>query len=493
MGPPLLSHLRSRHLVPLLAPLAALLLDCATLEPLPRRYLRERRRRRTRGLRLVSPTTQRAVAARRAAVPRAAGSSAESRRTARLRNVRRLGLQRRGLLSPADRCVRCARRAGLGGGDDHAGRRLRRRRTQGHLGSSGATSKGRIHYFKDGAAPQVIALPGVLASPLVFDFDGDGRSDIAFGYTFRGATEVTDGVLELAAASGFAIMLGQTDRAVVTKLFPTINRPAVRRHHRSARREAERGAPDGLRQSRGGAGDRANRHRRPRDVPAVARRKPVRHLDRLHEDHPRHAGRSRGRARRGKALRRPGELVELWRDRRSAEERDRSDPPHLLAVREEDRRHDLVEERAAAAHHHGRDAHPGSSPSTSTADRHGDLVIGTTTADGKSKVRVAYGDGADLVLADAPNDLSEVPLASGFIDSDLRVDLVTPSGVLLSSKATASIKGRRRRDRRRHHPADAARTAPVERGAGATKRWTVAQVADVNRDGLLDVIGASGV
>jgi len=95
------------------------------------------------------------------------------------------------------------------------------------LGSSAATSKGRIHYFQDGvSAPQVVPLPGVLASPLISDFDADGRADIAFGYTFRGASEISDGLLELSATSGFAILLGQADRAVVTKLFPTLSAPS---------------------------------------------------------------------------------------------------------------------------------------------------------------------------------------------------------------------------------------------------------------------------
>ena len=91
------------------------------------------------------------------------------------------------------------------------------------LGSSGPQSKGRIHYFKDNAAPDVIPLPGVLGAPFVFDFDGDGLSDIAFGYTVRGTSQVDDGSLEVSSNGGFAIIQGQSDRAVVAKLFPTLN------------------------------------------------------------------------------------------------------------------------------------------------------------------------------------------------------------------------------------------------------------------------------
>ena len=98
------------------------------------------------------------------------------------------------------------------------------------LGSSGATSKGRIHYFNGSAAPQVVALPGVLAVPLVDDFNGDGRSDIAFGYTFRGSRQAVEGILEPDTQSGYAIILGQPDREVVMKLFPAPRRAAESAH-----------------------------------------------------------------------------------------------------------------------------------------------------------------------------------------------------------------------------------------------------------------------
>lgn len=76
--------------------------------------------------------------------------------------------------------------------------------------------KGRIHYFGDrGALAETVALPAVVASPFVRDFDGDKRDDLAFGYGFRVLGSVT---------AGFAVVLGQADRALVPKLFPSFTR-----------------------------------------------------------------------------------------------------------------------------------------------------------------------------------------------------------------------------------------------------------------------------
>lgn len=76
--------------------------------------------------------------------------------------------------------------------------------------------KGRLHYFGAQAAlTQSVALPAVITSPFVRDFDGDKRDDLAFGYGFRVLTSV---------AGGFALVLGQPDRAIVPKLFPSFTR-----------------------------------------------------------------------------------------------------------------------------------------------------------------------------------------------------------------------------------------------------------------------------
>jgi hypothetical protein len=366
------------------------------------------------------------------------------------------------------------------------------------VGSSGATSKGRIHYFKDGAAPQVVALPGVLASPLVFDFDQDGRSDIAFGYTFRGATEISDGILELNAAGGFAIMLGQADRAVVTKLFPTFTAPSFDAYI----------VPLAA---------------KPNDLPITTLGNPVMSLVTVQNKEgvqatilrsldgdptdlttgytkllPAAVGDLAGlptsaRIFDGLGIRStcgeivvplktasgarilfyspcekptPGALVKAqWS---KAEPKELTIPGETLT-------------RVFAADVDG--------------DKHVDLIVGTTRADGKPKVRVAYGDGTNLVLTDAPGDLTEVPLAAGFIDSDPNIDFVTPAGVLLSSKATKDAGVSVGSDGGLEGGAP---LPPTDRALLAwnnipapTKRWTVAQIADVNRDLVPDVIGGS--
>jgi len=81
-----------------------------------------------------------------------------------------------------------------------------------------------------------------------------------------------------------------------------------------------------------------------------------------------------------------------------------------------------------------------------------------------------------------------VPLAAGFLDSDKRIDFVMPGGLLFSTRAAIL----------RDAGADGGGPPPVTRAQltwnavpAPTKRWTVAQVADVNRDSLPDVIAGS--
>lgn len=362
------------------------------------------------------------------------------------------------------------------------------------VGSSGATSKGRIHYFKDGAAPQVVALPGVLASPLVFDFDRDGRSDIAFGYTFRGASEVSDGILELDAASGFAIMLGQADRAVVTKLFPTITAPQFDAYivplvakasdlptstaanpviaMVTVQNKATGGQATLLRSLDGDPADLATGFTKV--VPGT-----LTDLAGL----PTAARIFDGLGQKSTC----GEVVVPLKSQAGG---------RILVYSACERKAGKVEWSKSEAIEL---AIPGETLTRVFAadvdgDQHVDLIIGTTLASGKSKVRVAYGDGINLVLAEAPADLTEVPLASGLIDADLRIDFVTPAGVLLSSKTTVSKDAGVTVD----GGADGGGVPATPRGLlswnnipAPTKRWTVAQVADVNRDSIPDVVGAS--
>lgn len=77
-----------------------------------------------------------------------------------------------------------------------------------------ATSgKGRFHYFgAEAALVQTVPLPANITSPFVQDFDGDGKDDLGFGYNFRIASVL---------GGGIAVVQGQADRAIASKLFPS--------------------------------------------------------------------------------------------------------------------------------------------------------------------------------------------------------------------------------------------------------------------------------
>lgn len=77
-----------------------------------------------------------------------------------------------------------------------------------------ATSgKGRFHYFgAEAALTQTVPLAANITSPFVYDFDGDGKDDLGFGYNFR---------FRSVLGGGIAVVQGQADRAIAPKLFPS--------------------------------------------------------------------------------------------------------------------------------------------------------------------------------------------------------------------------------------------------------------------------------
>ena len=364
------------------------------------------------------------------------------------------------------------------------------------LGSSGVTSKGRIHYFKDKGAPQVVELPGVLASPLVFDFDGDGRSDVAFGYSSRGATEVAAGILELSSSNGFAIILGQQDRAVVSRLFPVLTVPSFDAFIIPVLAKPSELPPTTI------AGPVVSISMATIKLKDGTQPTLLRSLDGDPSDPT-----------QGFLKAVPGTLADLAGVPIFARIFDGLGAkstcgevvvPLATSTAARVLVYSPCEKTAAKVSWSRADpqeiAIPGETLTSIFAvdvdqDGHIDIIIGTTRADGKPKVRVAYGTGTTLELTDAPSDLTEVPLAAGFIDADQKIDFVTPAGVLLTSKA--AVPTGLPTDAGADASADGA-PAPTPRNQlswnnvpAPTKRWTVAEIADVNRDGNPDVIGAS--
>ncbi|CAN5925825.1 hypothetical protein BH11MYX4_BH11MYX4_07070 [soil metagenome] len=484
--------MRLRHLVFLLAPLSALLLDCATLDHLPAN---------TCGNGVVDaqedcdsfpddPKSRCGVAGAGASQCRLLCGKQPNGETPECPDgwgcsVTGVCRQPTGAFEAPSEPVSAGVTTMLVGDFDGDGRKDL-------LGSSGPTSKGRIHYFQDGvAAPQVVALPGVLAAPLVYDFDGDGRSDIAFGYTFRAASEVSEGILELSAASGFAIMLGQTDRAVVTKLFPSFTAPTFDAYI----------VPLAAKTSALPVSAAAN------SLVALVTVQPksgtpVTLLRSLDGD--------LGDLSTGFTQVVPGDLSQLAGTPVAARIFDLVGPKSTCG--------ELLVPLAASAGVRivvyspcertgpGRIEWSKEAPKEISVpgetltgiftadvdgDGHVDVVVGTGPTPSTTKVRVAYGTGTGFDLQDAPGELSEVPLAAGFLASDDRIDFVTPAGVLLSSRAVVPKDAG-------GTPADGGAPLPLPRALlswnaipAPTKRWTVAQIADVNRDQVPDVIGAS--
>lgn len=376
------------------------------------------------------------------------------------------------------------------------------------LGSSGPTSKGRIHYFNGAAAPQVVALPGVLAAPTIRDFDGDGRSDIAFGYSFHGTRDGADNSLEPEFAGGYAIVLGQPDRAVVTKLFPSFTAQAF----------------DALLVPLGSS--------KAVDVPATAAINPVlaagtvqaksgAQITVLTSVDGELTDQTPGRH-FAQVL--PGAITEIVGDPISAAIFDGNKASTCgevvvafktgsVLVFSPCKRLPGVVGLIAWSNDAPKELKVPGETITGVFvadvddDGHQDVIVGSTK-DGTAKVRIAYGTGTDFIpLADASDDLTDVPLAAGNLDRDNRTDFVIPGGVLFSTRVKvkdpldagdAGDAGDAAAPPPPPAPAEtpeqiaAARKALIWSTVPApTKRWTIARIADVNRDTIPDVIAAS--
>ena len=375
------------------------------------------------------------------------------------------------------------------------------------LGSSGPISKGRIHYFNGSSAPQVVVLPGVLAAPTVRDFDGDGRSDIAFGYTFRGTREAADNSLEPEFQSGYAVMVGQPDRAVVTKLFPSFTAPSF---------DALLVPLSSTKAADLPVSAVANPVLAAATIQSKATGAPITVLTSVDGDL---TDQTLGRH---FAQPLPGPITELVGDPISAlifDQNAASTCGEVVVAFKTGRIlvYSPCKKGGGAA---GLIAWSNDAPKELTVpgatitgvfvadvddDTHQDIIVGIN-AGGTSKVRIAYGTGTDFIpLADASDDLTDVPLASGNLDRDRRIDFVVPGGILFSTKVKTTPLPN---DGGAGDGGDASAPPPppvetAEQTAARrkalvwinvpapTKRWTIARIADVNRDGLPDVIGAS--
>lgn len=345
----------------------------------------------------------------------------------------------------------------------------------------GTTSgKGRFHYFGDrGALVQTVALPAVITSPVVRDFDGmvDGAraDDLGFGYVLR-AFGFTTG--------GFAVVLGQSDRAIVPKLFPSFLVPSF----------------EGVAV--------------PLEVSVIGP--------------PQLLLIGRGRFTPGGPI--VNGLVSTQKDAVTKQEYGNVFPgvdPTLAGVPVTARIFAkdptsgcgevvvplnatdgarVVVYSPCASGPIGSLVWARNRPGVEIALPQGfgkvrGVFVGDINEDGdldvlvsnaESRVFVSHGNGTSLGPARRPEafdppdpSVGELPLAAGDINRDGLTDYVLPAGVALRKRAFSADAG--------------APDAGVAAGDGfvlipvPSKRWSVAVIDDINRDGLLDVIGASGV
>lgn len=349
------------------------------------------------------------------------------------------------------------------------------------LGTNGTISRGRIHYGATTGDPQIVSLPGVLASPIVYNFNSDGFSDIAFGYTYRGPRTAARNAFELAGSDGLAVVLGQADRAVVTQPFPFLVIPgvdAVVLPVLGTDAEVPRGPPvtlivkfDGSEILVSLADDRAP--------------SPIKFRQLL-------AGQRVGDPIVAKVLEVAtstcGDIV-LALDAGDASRIE----IHSPCVRKSK---DVVEWTQD-----GPLRVPIGKPISAffvadiDRDTHQDLVVGIK---GSDKVRVFYGTGTNFVEGEAPKTLSGVPLASGLINRGTRLDFVVSDGVLVSiDPADGGDAGV---DSGADGGAGPEDVGPIERSTlqwtkvrPPSKKWTVAAIGDVNRDGAPDVVAGSAL
>lgn len=342
----------------------------------------------------------------------------------------------------------------------------RRKDIYGSSTLGGTPARGRVHYFgTEASVSEIVSIPASLSTPVVRDFDADGRDDIAFGYTFRLAT---------LSIGGIGMLLGQADRAVVTKVFPSLTRPnfdgRIFQLAASADEVPSTSDPQlAVVATKDESGNRVDiltsldadlsqsrlPYSKPLDgtVDAVVGLPAVGHLftavdanSNCGEVAVATNGPSGPKVQVFSPCHKDGKVV-TW---------NRVRPPVDVTV-------------------------PGETAITGVAigdfdgDQHADLIVGGESG----KVYVASGDGSSLKALLPEPRLPAVPLAVGRINSDDRDDFVLPGGVLMS-------------------------VAPGQDDAGAgawshyliqgpSKRWTSAAIADVNRDALPDVIGASDV
>jgi hypothetical protein len=347
------------------------------------------------------------------------------------------------------------------------------------LGTNTGVSRGRIHYINVGGDPQIVTLPGVLASPSVFDFDGDGRSDIAFGYSGPRDLTSTDQIPgTLSQSDGLAIILGQGDRAVVPQLFPSLSVPGADAFI------IPLAVPSRLSAPKNGA-----------PLVAIASTKGGSALISLD------GGASYARALQGAVAgeAKSGILLDPKKTPSACGE--------IVIGLNDVIRGNRVEVYSPCTKTSGTvdwapRVEPLLIPAAGTvtgvfiadvdADGSNDIIIGTSAG-----IFVAYGSGTAFDLKPAPPTLTDVPLAAGLINVGDVLDFVIPSGVLIST-VVGDLGG------------DGGLGLGDDGGDGggggggrldrallswsllrSPKTWTVAEVADLNRDGAPDVVGAS--
>jgi hypothetical protein len=343
--------------------------------------------------------------------------------------------------------------------------------------------KGRIHYFgKGGALVQTVPLPALIRSPFVRDFDGDHKDDLAFAYEFSSFGTIS---------GGFAVALGQPDRAIVPKLFPSFTLaqfdgvilPLV-------------GTVPPNQQSL-----IAVAHGTQNDEPA---QDVVLSVDSDLQGKPGFLQVLPGDVRKTAALVVSGLLLDADTTSACGEVVVPIEAPsgwHVLVY--SPCRRSPTDDRVATW---ARDRAPVDLPLpagetvtgvfVADVDRNGHLDI--LIALGSGSVYVAEGiDGKQLAAPRLQATFTELPLASADLNADGITDYVVPSGLMISvSQPSGGASAEAGID------ASASDAGPADGGgkflgfypvAAPTKHWTVAAIGDVNRDGIPDVIGASSI
>lgn len=333
-------------------------------------------------------------------------------------------------------------------------------------GARGAdnSARARIHFFGDGAAlANVVALPAPMASPAVRDFDLDGLDDFAFGASGLG---------------GFGVMTGQADRTFVPVMFPGFSLPGL--DAKVVLVEAKEGEllPSRASASFAFAGTLAGSK-----LPSPGLYVLDSAGNQFARSIPVGVGGINGAPQWARLLDADptstcGEVVlpmkvngvgvihvyslckpatvlktNAWSDTRPPiviEGVDPSSPVHLADVDD---------------------------------DTHVDIVYLPAGAKKDGGVMVAHGDGTGFPLARMTQGeipAFEVPLASGDLNGDGRLDYVTPKTIVVSYGADAGGGGG-------DAGAGSLAALPAPRGT----RWTAARIANLNGDAIPDLVAAS--